>query len=187
MFTRPIRHIALALIVSSVLAVPAGAEDGMTLVTASFTPGGTLAARQVLNGFGCTGGNLSPSLAWSGAPDGTKSYVITMRDPDAPTGSGFWHWSMFNIPASVTELPEGLGAGAPVPEGSVLARNDLSQNAYAGACPPEGAPAHRYVFTIYAMPEASLPLDATASSALVSFFAINSSLASASLTATFGR
>lgn len=187
MLIRPLKRLALALVVSSGLAMPALAQGGMKLVTDSFAPGGMLGAKQVLNGFGCTGSNLSPSLAWTGAPDGTKSFVITMHDTDAPTGSGFWHWSMFNIPTSVTELPEGVGTGAPVPDGSVLARNDFSQNAYSGACPPEGATAHRYVITVYAMPRESLPLDATASSALVSFFAINTSLASASLTATFGR
>lgn len=167
------------------LATPSLAE--MRLTSPDVAEGKALAPAQVLNGMGCTGGNLAPALAWSGAPAATKSYVIMMRDPDAPTGSGFWHWAAFNVPAATTSLPAGVGtAAAPVPDGMVTARNDLSQNAYAGACPPPGAP-HRYVFTVFAMPDATLPLDATASAALVGFFAETGSLARATLTTTYGR
>jgi Raf kinase inhibitor-like YbhB/YbcL family protein len=162
------------------LANPALAE--MRLTSPDIAEGKPLGAAQVLNGFGCSGGNQAPALAWSGAPAATKSYVVMLRDPDAPTGSGFWHWVAFNIPVTTTGLPAGGGA----PAGMVLARNDFSQNAYAGACPPPGAP-HRYVFTVFAMPDATLPLDATASAALVGFFAETGSLARATITATYGR
>ncbi|WP_181703521.1 YbhB/YbcL family Raf kinase inhibitor-like protein [Chthonobacter albigriseus] len=149
---------------------------------------GILEPDQVLAGFGCDGANRSPALAWTGAPKGTASFVVSAYDPDAPTGSGFWHWSVFNIPASATFLPEGAGqiGGGRLPEGSIQARNDLSLNAYSGACPPPGR-SHRYIFTVFAMPEAVLPLDETASAALVGFFANTSALGRASLTATYGR
>jgi len=123
----------------------------MRLTSNDVSPGGTLAADQVLNGFGCAGGNLSPALTWDGATEGTASYIVTVYDPDAPTGAGLWNWSVFNLPASTLSLVEGAGAEgeAGLPAGAVQARNDLSQNAFSGACPPAGAPAHRYVFTIF--------------------------------------
>lgn len=166
-------------------AAPASAE--MRLTSPDMSEGKPLALAQVLDGFGCTGGNRAPALAWSGAPAATKSFVVLMRDPDAPTGSGFWHLAAFNIPATVTALPQGVGrTETKAPARLVFARNDFSQNGYAGACPPPGQP-HRYVFTVFAMPEATLPIDATASAALVGFFAETMALERATLTATYGR
>ncbi len=148
---------------------------------------GTLPDAQVLQGFGCEGQNLSPELVWSGAPTETKSFIVTAYDPDAPTGSGLWHWSAFNIPASVDRLDKAAASpGGTLPEGMIQARNDFSQNRYDGACPPVGS-THHYVFTVYAMPMASLPLDATASAAMVGFFAQTGSLARASVTVTYGH
>jgi Raf kinase inhibitor-like YbhB/YbcL family protein len=175
----------LRLIVASLLlATPALAE--MTLEM----PGGkdgTLPEDQVLNGFGCQGLNLSPELIWSGAPAATKSFIVTAYDPDAPTGSGLWHWSAFNIPASVDRLDKAAGSpGGTPPEGMIQARNDFSRNQYDGACPPEGS-MHHYVFTVYAMPMQTLPLDATTSAAMVGFFAQTGSLAHASVTVTYGH
>lgn len=166
-------------------ATPALAD--MTLRSSDIAEGEIMGTDQVFAGFGCEGGNLAPSLSWSGAPEGTSSFIITAYDPDAPTGSGFWHWSVFNLPASVTDLPEGAGTDAmPLPKGAVQARNDFSQNAFGGACPPEGSE-HRYVFTVHAMPQEALPIDETASGALVGFFANTSALGSASIVARFGR
>ena len=142
---------------------------------------------QVLKGFGCEGQNLSPELVWSGAPTETKSFIVTAYDPDAPTGSGLWHWSAFNIPATVGQLDEAAASsGGTPPEGMIHARNDFSQTQYDGACPPPGS-THHYVFTVYAMPMATLPLDATASAAMVGFFAQTGALAHASVTVTYGR
>lgn len=166
------------------LASPALAE--MTLTSPDFADGGALPDAQVLNGFGCSGDNLSPALAWSGAPEGTKSFVLTAFDPDAPTGSGWWHWTVIDIPAAAT----GLAAGASplgLPAGAIEARTDFGSPGFGGACPPEGGAPHPYVFTLYAIPEASLPLDANASGAMVSFYAHSMALAQASLTATYGR
>lgn len=166
------------------LALPAHAE--LSLTSPDFTEGATLPKAQVLNGFGCSGGNLSPALDWSGAPEGTKSYILTLFDPDAPTGSGWWHWTVANIPASVTGLAAGASP-AGLPKGAVEGRTDFGAAGFGGACPPEGAAPHRYVFTLYAMPEAVLPLDANASGAMVGFYAKAMALETAELTATFGR
>jgi len=166
-------------------AAPVAAE--MTLSSPDVAPDATIGDEFVFDGFGCSGPNLSPALEWSGAPDGTNSYILTVYDPDAPTGSGFWHWSLFNIPAGTTEIPRGAGKEADLPEGAVQARNDYSQNAYGGPCPPQGDEPHRYIFTIYAMPQETLPIDETASGAVVGFFANTSSLDSADFMAVYGR
>ena len=172
---------------ATALALPAAAQAGMTLTSPALTEGGSLTMVQEFDGFGCNGANVSPALEWSGAPESTGSYVITAYDPDAPTGSGFWHWTMVNLPASATSLPEGAGAkGADLPGAALEGRNDYSQNAFGGACPPEGR-THRYIFTVYAMPQEALPLDETVSGAVVGFYAQNTSLTHASLTVTYGR
>lgn len=179
MHMRLLPALALALV-----AGPALAE--MTLTSPDFADGGTLPAAQVLNGFGCSGANVSPALEWSGAPEGTKSFLLTAYDPDAPTGSGWWHWTVANIPAEVTSLAAGASP-AGLPQGAVEGRTDFGAPGFGGACPPEGAAPHRYVFTIYAMPEATLPLDGEASGAMFGFYAQGMALDHAELTATFGR
>jgi phosphatidylethanolamine-binding protein (PEBP) family uncharacterized protein len=95
-------------------------------------PGGTIQEKFVFNTGGCTGSNMSPALSWSGAPEGTKSFVVTVFDPDAPTGSGFWHWVMFNIPANVTSLPEGAGTPGKEPAGATQIENDYGTVGYGG-------------------------------------------------------
>ena len=173
-----------AILASVLVASPALADMKLEL------PGlqdGSFSAAQVLSGFGCDGQNRSPELVWSGAPSETKSFIVTAYDPDAPTGSGLWHWSAFNIPPSVVRLDEGAAsAGGTMPAGALQARNDFSHNQYDGACPPKGS-THHYLVTVFAMPMDSLPLDATASSAMVGFFANTGSLARASVVVTYGR
>ncbi len=146
----------------------------MKLTSTNFEDGDYLSMDHVLStdyGFGCDGANRSPQLAWSGAPPGTKSFALTCYDPDAPTGSGFWHWAVANIPANVTELPLDAGqpAGGGLPSGAVQMRNDTGQPGYAGPCPPQGDHPHRYLFTVFAVKEESLPVTADTSCAVVGF------------------
>ena len=147
----------------------------MKLSSESFREGEMLKMDHVLSkayGFGCEGGNLSPQLGWSDAPAGTQSFAVTCFDPDAPTGSGFWHWVVVNIPANVTALP--LGAGDPaagrLPGSALQVRTDFGKPGYGGPCPPEGANIHRYVFTLHAVDLKVLPVTADTSAAVVGFY-----------------
>lgn len=146
--------------------------------------GGTLPKTQVSNVFGHQGENKSPHLAWDGVPEGTKSFVITMYDPDAPTGSGWWHWVVVDIPGDVRELPADADSGT-LPAGSRHTRNDLGNRGYIGAAPPPG-PAHRYVYTVHALSVDKLPVPDDASGALVGFNTHMNELAQATLTVSFG-
>jgi Raf kinase inhibitor-like YbhB/YbcL family protein len=167
---------------------PAHAAD-FALTSTEIANGTQLPAKQVFNGFGCTGENRSPALAWSGAPAETKSFALTVYDPDAPTGSGWWHWVVFNIPADVGALPAGAGDadGKQLPAGAQQGRTDFGTPGYGGACPPAGDPAHRYVFTVHALKVGKLDLPADASPALVGFMLHSTELARTSLTAYYAR
>jgi Raf kinase inhibitor-like YbhB/YbcL family protein len=127
------------------------------------------------------GGNRSPQLSWSGFPSGTKSFVVTCFDPDAPTPSGFWHWVLVDIPARVTEL----ATGAPAPEGAFAVRNDPGSHAYDGADPPPGDHTHRYFFVVHAVDVEHLDVTEDSSPAVVSFHLAFHTLARAVITPTF--
>jgi Raf kinase inhibitor-like YbhB/YbcL family protein len=145
---------------------------GLTLRSDSFNDGDYLAAEHILSeqyGFGCAGGNVSPALAWSGAPEATRSFAVTCFDPDAPTGSGFWHWVVVNIPPDVTSLPAGAGSGAGLPTGALQTRTDYGAPGYGGPCPPEGDHPHRYLFTVYAVGVDGLPVEPDTSAAVIGF------------------
>jgi Raf kinase inhibitor-like YbhB/YbcL family protein len=144
-------------------------------------------ARHIFNGFGCTGENVSPALEWSGAPAGTKSFAVTVYDPDAPTGSGWWHWTVVNIPGSVTKLAEGASAAKALPPGATEGRTDFGSPGYGGACPPAGDKPHRYVFTVHALKTEKLDVNPESSGALVGFYVNANTLAKASFTVKFGR
>lgn len=142
---------------------------------------------QVFNGFGCSGGNVSPQIKWSGAPAGTKSFAVTIYDPDAPTGSGWWHWVVVNLPASTSELP--LGAGSEpgkLPAGTVQVKTDFGKPGYGGPCPPLGQK-HRYRITVHALKVEKLDIGADAPAAQAGFMINANSLGKATLTATYGR
>ncbi|QJB56528.1 kinase inhibitor [Pseudodesulfovibrio sp. zrk46] len=159
-----------------------------TLTSPTITNDHSLPEAHVLNGFGCSGGNLSPALQWADAPAGTKSFALTMYDPDAPTGSGWWHWVVFNIPASVSALPEGAGTeAADLPRGAVQSRTDFGSAGYGGACPPQDHGDHHYIFTIHALDVEKLDLTKDSSAAMVGYFLNSHTLGSASITARYGR
>lgn len=167
-------------------AAPASAQSGFTLSSPDIT-NGTIAPAQIFNSFGCTGGNVSPALAWHGAPAGTKSFVLTVYDPDAPTGSGFWHWIVANIPASATGIPTGASKTTKMPAGALETRTDFGAPGYGGPCPPAGDKPHRYVFTLFAVKLDKLDVTADASGALVGFNTRANSLGTATFTARYGR
>jgi len=143
----------------------------------------------VFDGFGMTGGNISPSLSWSGFPAETKSFAVTCFDPDAPTGSGFWHWVVFNIPPDVTSLPKGAGdpKGPAAPKGAVESRTDFGVPGYGGPCPPKGDAPHHYHFTIFAVDTPKLDGDENNSAAFVGFQLHFHTLAKAELVGVWGQ
>jgi Raf kinase inhibitor-like YbhB/YbcL family protein len=161
----------------------------MKLTSASFKDGDYLAKDHVLStdyGFGCDGGNKSPHLRWEGAPPETRSFAVTCFDPDAPTGSGFWHWVVVNIPASVTELPVDAASGK-LPAGALQVRTDFGKPGYGGPCPPAGDHPHRYLFTVFAVSMDKLPVTGDTSAAVVGFYLNFHTLAKASLMGLFKR
>jgi len=164
----------------------------MKLVSSNFEDGEYLATKHILSadyGFGCSGGNESPHLKWEGAPQGTRSFALTCFDPDAPTGSGFWHWVVVDIPPDVRELPAGAGnpASGKLPAGALQVRTDYGKPGYGGPCPPEGDHPHRYLFTIHAVSLEKLPVTADTSAAIVGFQLHFNTLAKASLMGLFKR
>ncbi|HZV84117.1 MAG TPA: YbhB/YbcL family Raf kinase inhibitor-like protein [Brevundimonas sp.] len=147
-----------------------------TLTSNGFSDGGALPDAQVQ-----AKGNRSPHLKWSGAPEGTKSFAVTCYDPDAPTGSGFWHWTVANIPADVTELAE----GAAVPAGAVEGRTDFGEPGFGGAAPPAGHGPHRYIFTVFAVDADRLDVTRENSGAVFGFNLHFHTLAKASITGVY--
>lgn len=135
---------------------------------------------------GSAGGrNQSPHLRWSGAPAGTKGYAVTCYDPDAPTGSGFWHWVLIGVPSETSELARDAGGSGELPAGAFHVRNDFGTADYGGAAPPAGDRPHRYIFSVYALDTDDLGLDASATPAIVGFNLTFHALARGSLTATY--
>jgi Raf kinase inhibitor-like YbhB/YbcL family protein len=173
------------------LGAQAAFAQSMSLKSDEVSDGSTIKDTQVANVFGCKGGNISPSLSWSGAPSDTKSFALTVYDPDAPTGSGFWHWVVFNIPASTMSIPKDAGNVKKklMPKGAIQSRTDFGTDGYGGPCPPAGDKPHHYQITIFAVDVDKLP-DAkndAASAALVGFDLHFHTLGKATLTGLYGR
>jgi Raf kinase inhibitor-like YbhB/YbcL family protein len=160
-----------------------------TLSSTDASDGQQLASAQVSGMMGAGGEDMSPQLSWSGFPERTKSFSLTCFDPDAPTGSGFWHWAVADIPVEVNELATGAGSpGSPeLPGGAVTLRNDAGTYGYIGAAPPEGHGVHRYAFVVHAVDIESLGLDADTSPAVLGFNLFGHTLARALLVPTYQR
>lgn len=160
-----------------------------TFTLSSKDLGGQTTKVQEYNGFGCSGENISPHLSWNNIPEGTKSFAITMYDPDAPTGSGFWHWIVFDIPADVREFVTNAGnveLGL-APKGSIQSITNYGIKGFGGPCPPEGHGIHQYIITIYALQTDKLGLDENSDPAVVGFNLWNQILAKASIVSYYKR
>ena len=155
------------------------------LVSSDFSEGSRMAEAHTADWVG--GGNISPHLRWSGFPAETAGFAVTCFDPDAPTGSGFWHWAVAGVPASVTELPRGAGgpSGSGMPPGTFQLRNDAGQTGYMGAAPPRGDRPHRYIFAVHALDTDKLGVEADATPAILGFNLVFHTIARATLTATY--
>ncbi len=158
-----------------------------TVTSSDVSDGETLPAAQVSGIMGAGGADVSPQLAWSGFPDATRSFAVTVFDPCAPTASGFWHWAVANIPASVTSLPSGAGDddGAGLPGGAIQLRNDAGSRRYIGAAPPEGHGPHRYYVVVHAVDVDALDVDGNATPAFLGFNLFFHTLARATLVPTY--
>ena len=173
------------------LAAFSGAPAQAMKLTSPDFKNGKIADEQVFNGFGCTGNNVSPAISWSGTPpEGTKSFALTVYDPDAPTGSGFWHWVVFDIPVTATSLPKNAGdvKGNLAPAGTIQSRTDFGVPGYGGPCPPKGDKPHRYIFTLFAVDVDKLPVPGPdVSAAVVGFMLHFHTKGKATVTAKYGR
>jgi Raf kinase inhibitor-like YbhB/YbcL family protein len=160
-----------------------------TFTLSSNTLGGEATINEEFNGFGCEGENQSPQLSWKNAPEGTKSFAITMYDPDAPTGSGWWHWVVFDIPANTSELKSGAGSegSSSIPEGAIQSMTDYGAKNYGGPCPPEGHGLHQYVITVYALKTDKLGLNESTNPAVVGYYLWNNTIAKASIVTYYKR
>mgnify|MGYP000001552899 FL=1 len=148
---------------------------------------GKFAESQVLNSFGCSGKNISPQLSWHGEPAGTKSFVVSIYDQDAPSGSGWWHWVVANIPAKMHELPQGAGSDmSKLPNGALQTNTDFGKPGYGGPCPPVGQ-THRYTITVTALKVEKLDVTSDATGAMVGFMTNMNSLGKATKTVKYGR
>jgi Raf kinase inhibitor-like YbhB/YbcL family protein len=174
---------ANVLSIAAAITLSCASAQAMELSSSSIANGASLAADQVKDG--CGGKNISPALTWSGEPAGTKSFAITAYDPDAH--GGWWHWAVVDIPAAVQSLPAGAGSGAGLPQGAVQSENSFGDAAYGGACPPPGSGPHHYEFAVWALPTASVAVDAHAKAEDVAIFLKSHALASATIIAIYER
>jgi hypothetical protein len=148
---------------------------------------GQLTKVQEFNGFGCNGENKSPELHWTNAPKGTKSFALTVYDPDAPTGSGWWHWLVINIPSKITTIKTNASALKALPKGALETLTDYGKSGFGGACPPKGDKPHAYLFTLYALDTDKLEVKETSDSALVGYMINSHTLEKTTLISYYGR
>jgi Raf kinase inhibitor-like YbhB/YbcL family protein len=180
-----LKRFITALLFAPALAV----ANGFSLESQDVHANEPFANKFVLKGFGCEGDNISPELKWKNAPNGTKSFAVTAYDPDAPTGSGWWHWVVFDLPADTTSLPQGAGdpAAGKMPKGAVQGRTDFGTQGWGGPCPPKGDKPHRFIFTVFALKTDKLDLNENTPAAMVGYMLNVNALAKASFVAKSSR
>jgi Raf kinase inhibitor-like YbhB/YbcL family protein len=178
-----------ALFCSFLFVISADADTGtFRLESPEWHNGGTVPTRNLFNGSGCNGSNISPEFHWSGAPKGTRSFAITIYDPDAPVPGGWWHWVVFNIPSAASNLLAGAGdkGSNRLPPGSSQCNNDYGESGYGGPCPPPGT-THRYVVKIYALDVERIAAGAETAPSRVARLIQEHAIGSAQLSVSFGR
>jgi Raf kinase inhibitor-like YbhB/YbcL family protein len=166
-----------------IFALSAASAQALIVESKDITANKTIGNEFIYSGMGCTGKNTSPELHWSGAPKDTKSFAVTVYDPDAPTGSGFWHWVVYNIPANTFSLPKGWKSTG---VNGVEITSDFGVPQYGGPCPPPGKP-HSYIFTVHALKTEKIDLPPGATNAFARFMIEGSSIQKGTITATYGR
>ena len=181
------QKITLTLLLGWLISVNTYAQKTFSLTSKDL--GGQSTKTEEFNGFGCTGKNQSPQLSWANAPEGTKSFAVTMYDPDAPTGSGWWHWVVFDVPANINELVTNAGNISLnlTPKGAIQSVTSFGATGFGGPCPPEGHGIHQYVFTVHALKTDKLGLDAATNPAIVGYYLWNNTLAKASIVSYYQR
>ena len=179
----------LSLLIIVLLTFSSALFSQKTFTLSSKDLGGQSTKKQEFNGFGCEGSNESPQLSWKNAPEGTKSFAITMYDPDAPTGSGWWHWVVFDIPSTTTTLVSNAGDLKLnlSPEGTIQSVTNYGMQGYGGPCPPVGHGLHQYIITVHALKTDTLGLDKNTNPAIVGYYLWNNTLAKASIVTYFKR
>ena len=179
----------ISLLLCTVFATANLYADDFSLTSPDIANDKPLNKAQIYNGFGCTGDNISPELHWQGEPEKTKSFAVTLYDPDAPTGSGWWHWLIYNIPANVHKLEANAGnlTAEKAPKGSEQNLTDFGSKGYGGACPPKGSKVHHYQFKVYALDTEKISLPQNASSAMLGFQLNAHKLAEAEIVAIYQR
>lgn len=178
-------YVTIATVIMLAMTVAARAAK-FTLSSPTIIEDGIVPNAHVYNGYGYNGQNRSPQLSWSGIPAGTKSFAVTVHDPDAPHAGGWWHWLAFDIPANVDRLPEDAGSGRGMPAGVIQSVTDFQTTGYGGPCPPPGKP-HRYVFTVYALNVSKLEISASDPPGKVDQAIRRHAIDHASITAKFGK
>lgn len=181
-FCSPLR---IAAGVTFALLLPPGTAQAFDLQSPDIRDSGTIEITQVNSDMGCSGRNLSPALVWNDPPEGTQSFAITVYDPDAPTGSGWWHWIVFDIPGDSRGIPAGASGDLAPP--AVESLTDFGQPGYGGPCPPTGAAPHRYQIRLHALDIARLGLDGSAMPALAGYMINAHSLGTVGITGLYGR
>lgn len=161
----------------------------LTLTSPDIVPNGTISPKYTFNNYGCKGQNISPELKWKDIPNGTKSFAVTVYDPDAPTGSGWWHWMVVNIPTNYTSLPANFGKSDRfnLKDGIIQVHNDFGIHMYGGPCPPVGDKPHKYVFTVYALKVEKLDVLDSATTASIGFMIYGNTIEKNNFSGFHGR